>query len=273
MKMKKTLLVLAAMALLVPSMAFCRHYTTGSTKARTEQAGSVMGQGTNSPLLQVTVPSGVANERLNYAAMVVYFNTRYHIPNCVIYDYSATEATMSDAPGAERRKDYKFNPDPNCSASPDWRDYKGSGYDRGHMVPAMDMKWSRTSMTECFYMTNMCPQEHGLNAGCWRTLEETVHKWTKRDKRLIIATGPVLGNNMEMIGPNRNIAVPKAFFKAIYAPGQGRAIAFLFNNVRTTGGIKDHVVSVSYVEKVTGLKLFPGVSQQVKSHSDYSQWK
>ena len=67
--------------------------------------------------------------------------------------------------------------------------------------------------------------------------------------------------------------MPKAFFKAVYAPAQGRAIAFLFNNVRTTGGIKDHVVSVSYVERVTGLSPFPGVSASIKSKSDYYQWK
>lgn len=278
MKLRKSSLLAIVALLVVPCMALCRHYTPHGKTQRTERvqaarSSMVTGQGIGSPLLKVGVPAGVPNVRLDYDAMIVYFNPRYHVPNCVIYDYTATLAAMSDAPGAERRKNYKFNSDPNCSSSPDWSDYRGSGYDRGHMAPAMDMRWSPVSMTQCFYMTNMCPQEHGLNGGCWRTLEQTVHKWTKRDKRLIIATGPVLGNGMDMIGPRRNIAVPKAFFKAVYAPAQGRAIAFLFNNVRTTGGIKDHVVSVSYVERVTGLSLFPGVSASIKSKSDYYQWK
>lgn len=237
------------------------------------------GHYTASSLLKVGIPRGMSNRVIDHTAMVVYFNTQYHIPNCVIYDFSSTEALQCDAPGAERRKNYKYNPDPATAASPDRGDYRGSGYDRGHMAPAMDMKWSKASMTEAFYMTNMCPQNHQLNNNVWRIMEETIHRWAKRDKRLIIATGPVPGNDMEMIGPRRNIAVPKAFYKVVYAPGQGRAIAFVYNNATDNGqgSMRSHVVSIDYVERVTGLDFFPTLSPQVQtsleSRSNYDLWQ
>ncbi|MDD7017806.1 MAG: DNA/RNA non-specific endonuclease, partial [Bacteroidales bacterium] len=117
------------------------------------------------PLLLVKVPQDVANQRINHMAYVCYFNKEHRIPNCVIYELSATEVAQCDAPGAERRKNYKFLADPKCPDSPEWYEYRGSGYDRGHMVPANDMKWNKTAMKECFYMTNMCPQLHALNDG------------------------------------------------------------------------------------------------------------
>ncbi|MDO4510316.1 MAG: DNA/RNA non-specific endonuclease [Bacteroidales bacterium] len=228
------------------------------------------------PLLKVIVPAGVANERINHKAYACYFNAQHRIPNCVIYELSATEIALCDGPGAEKRKNYKFYADPLCAASPDWNEYKGSGYDRGHMAPANDMKFDKTAMAECFYMTNMCPQIHALNDGCWRQLENAVHYWAKRDKRVIVAAGPVLKKKMSKIGPDKNISVPGAFYKVIYAPNQGRAIGFIFNNEKITGSYTKHVVSVDYVERMTGLDFFSTVDDALENlmeaSTDVQQW-
>lgn len=256
-----------------------RKYNKNKRRHNATAPHKSVANGKHSPLLDVGIPQGMENKRIDHTAMVVYFNTRYRIPNCVIYDFSATEVLMCDAPDAERRKHYNFAPDPATSASPAGNDYRGSGYDRGHMAPAMDMKWSRTSMTEAFYMTNVCPQNHQLNSNVWRIMEQTIHHWAKRNKRLIIATGPVLGNEMKMIGPRHDIAVPKAFYKVVYAPSQGRGIAFMYNNVTDNGkrSLRSHTVSIDYVERVTGLDFFATLTPQVQasfeSQSDYDLWK
>lgn len=228
------------------------------------------------PLLLVKVPSNIANQRINHMAYVCYFNKQHRIPNCIIYELSATEVAQCDAPGAEKRKNYNFNADPLCADSPEWWEYKGSGYDRGHMVPANDMKWDKTAMAECFYMTNMCPQIHALNDGCWRQLENAVHYWAKRDKRVIVAAGPVLKNNMKKIGKDNNISVPGAFYKVVYAPNQGRAIGFIFNNEKITGSYTKHVVSVDYIERMTGLDFFSSVDDKLENKmeakTDVQMW-
>jgi endonuclease G len=52
--------------------------------------------------------------------------------------------------------------------------YRGSGHDRGHLCPAVDMKLNLTSMSETFYLSNSSPQEKDFNAGIWNKLEELV---------------------------------------------------------------------------------------------------
>ena len=205
-------------------------------------------------LLAVTIPKGVSNQVLNYQAIRVNFNPSLRIPNCVAYELTATMVAMADAPGHEVRKSYNYARDPNVKSCPENWEYRGSGYSRGHMAPAMDMRWDKTTMAQCFYMTNMCPQETKLNNDHWRVLEERVHRWAKSDKRIMVYTGPIMGKNPKMIGKDKkNIAVPDAFFKVLYAPDQGRAIAFIYPNTPCPGGIKKYAVTVAEVERRTGL--------------------
>ena len=216
-------------------------------------ATTVPQQNTNA-LLAVTIPKGTANQVLNYQAIRVNFNPSLRIPNCVAYELTATMVAMADAPGHEVRKHYNYAKDPNVNSCPENWEYRGSGYSRGHMAPAMDMRWDKTTMAQCFYMTNMCPQETKLNNDHWRVLEERVHRWAKRDKRIMVYTGPIMGKNPKMIGKDKkNIAVPDAFFKVLYAPDQGRAIAFIYPNTPCPGGIKKYAVTVAEVERRTGL--------------------
>lgn len=275
--MKKIISFLIVTVMLLAGIAFFAFKLSSGTTEASAEVLHYDGATAGNSLLDVRIPAGVKNVRLPHTAYISYFNTKHRIPNCVIYELTATQVAQCDAPGAEKRKNYQFNADPMCSASPQWSDYKHSGYDRGHMAPANDMKWSKTSMEESFYMTNICPQLHALNDGCWRKLELAIHRWAQRDKRLIIAAGPVLKNVMHTIGPDRNISVPAAFYKVVYAPNQGRAIGFIFNNEKITGGYASHAVSVDYVERVTGIDFFcaldDALENKIEAHSSIDMWK
>ena len=226
-------------------------------------------QGGNA-LLAVGIPKGVSNEVVNYKAMRVNFNPALRIPNCVAYELTATMVDMSDAPDHETRKNFNYAKDPNVKSCPENWEYRNSGYSRGHMAPAMDMRWNRTTMAQCFYMTNMCPQDTKLNNDHWRALEEKVHHWAKRDKRLMVYTGPIVGKNPTMIGKDKqNIAVPDAFFKVVYAPEQGRAIAFIYDNRPCPGGISKYAVTVAEVERRTGLTFSSAIP---KNQCNINDW-
>ena len=219
-------------------------------------------QNTNA-LLAVNIPKGVSNQVLNYQTIRVNFNPTLRIPNCVAYELTATMVDMADAPGHENRKNYNYARDNSVKTCPDNWEYRGSGYSRGHMAPAMDMRWDKTAMTQCFYMTNMCPQDTKLNNDHWRVLEEKVHRWAKRDKRLMVFTGPIMGKNPKMIGKNKqNIAVPEAFFKVLYAPDKGRSIAFIYENKPCPGGISKRAVTVAEVERRTGLTFSSAIPKR-----------
>ena len=219
-------------------------------------------QNTNA-LLAVNIPKGVSNQVLNYQTIHVNFNPTLRIPNCVAYELTATMVDMADAPGHENRKNYNYARDNSVKTCPENWEYRGSGYSRGHMAPAMDMRWDKTAMTQCFYMTNMCPQDTKLNNDHWRVLEEKVHRWAKRDKRLMVFTGPIMGKNPKMIGKDKqNIAVPEAFFKVLYAPDKGRSIAFIYENKPCPGGISKRAVTIAEVERRTGLTFSSAIPKR-----------
>ncbi|MBQ6079572.1 MAG: DNA/RNA non-specific endonuclease [Muribaculaceae bacterium] len=231
---------------------------------------AVAPQSVNS-LLGVGIPKGVSNQVINYKAIRVNFNPSLRIPNCVAYELTATMVDMTDAPGHEVRKNYNYNKDPNIKSCPDHWEYRGSGYSRGHMAPAMDMRWDKTTMTQCFYMTNMCPQDTKLNNDDWRVLEERVHRWAKRDKRIMVYTGPIMGKNPKKIGKDKqSIAVPDAFFKVLYAPDQGRSIAFIYDNRPCPGSISKYAVTVAEVERRTGLTFSSAIP---KRQCDITAWE
>ena len=224
---------------------------------------AVVPQQNANALLSVGIPKGVSNQVLNYQSIRVNFNPSLRIPNCVAYELTATMVDMADAPGHENRKSYNYAKDHNVKSCPENWEYRGSGYSRGHMAPAMDMRWDKTAMAQCFYMTNMCPQDTKLNNDHWRALEEKVHRWAKRDKRIMVYTGPIMGKNPKMIGKNKqNIAVPDAFFKVLYAPGQNRAIAFIYPNTSCPGGISKYATTVAEVERRTGLTFSSAIPKR-----------
>lgn len=197
-------------------------------------------------------------EHLGYT---VSYNSFYKTPNWV-----AWELTRKETEGEEGRTN-KFLPDPEL---PEPRvttsDYTRSGYDRGHMAPAADMKWSRQAMKESFYMSNICPQNRKLNRDDWGDLEESCRKWAEKYGTVHIACGPIYDTKSpKRIGKNR-VAVPDRFFKVvlIYNRKNPMAMGFLFDNKAHHQNLKNYMVTVDKVEEETGLDFFPKVPDSIE---------
>jgi endonuclease G len=137
-------------------------------------------------------------------------------------------------------------------------DYKGSGYDRGHLAPAADMGWSMVSMEESFYYSNMSPQLPGFNRGIWKNLEELVRHWALDYDSLEIVTGPVLRKGLNTIGPNA-VSVPEYYYKVIldYCGEEVKAIGFLLPNAASRESLQFFALTVDSLERLTGLDFFP----------------
>ena len=240
--------------------------TSGAAKAENRQAVV-----DTEALMAVKLPDDVPNTLCRYKGFIAYFNRECHIPNVVIY-----ELTNSEAQGTLPR--YKnFLTDENVEGCANPWDYSYSGYDRGHMAPAGDMKWDQEAMKQSFFMTNICPQAKALNTGAWNKLESRVRQWAQRDSALIVATGPVMKSDMPVIGDSK-VAVPPQFFKVVLAHHATpmRAIAFVYDNARSSGGIEQHAVSVDSVERLTGIDFFASIPDDVEgaieSSCDMKQW-
>ena len=137
-------------------------------------------------------------------------------------------------------------------------DYERSGYDRGHMAPNADFA-TRKAQAESFSLANMIPQAHESNAGVWAGIESAARQLAIAEGDLYVVSGPAfVGKDLKKIG---NVLVPTHVWKVIYSPAQQRAGAYLISNDDT----RDYaVVTVSKLEKMVGLSLLPGVSQQVR---------
>lgn len=264
---KKLLMASAWSAIVLFSLFFVGRYFFNNLDAK----DNVSHNCDFNSLIDVSLKPGMEVTIKDYKGFRVYFNNKYHIPNAVSYEILRTE-TSGDVP---RYKN--FEPDPNLSATAYPSDYTRSGYDRGHMAPAGDMKWDQDAMRETFYMSNICPQNHSLNSGGWKKLEEKVREWANRDSAIIVVTGPILSDDMNRIGKT-GVAVPKRFFKVLLAPGvkNPRAIGFIYNNAQSKGEVKNYAVSVDRVEAVTGYDFFhnlpDSIENRIESACNYNQW-
>ena len=223
-------------------------------------------------LTDVKLPAEMKNVVCQYSGFTAYFNPETHIPNCVAYEIIESETT-----GDEPRKK-SFEADHTIDGCAESSDYRNSGYDRGHMAPAADMKWSKVAMEESFLMTNICPQVKSLNSGIWHRLEQRVREWAARDSSIIVVCGPIFtpGKPVEQIG-EIGVAVPHRFFKALYAPGRNIGIAFIFDNDKVKGELRKYAVTIDSVERETGLDLFynlpDDIENEVENQCNYKLWE
>ncbi|RZG48340.1 DNA/RNA non-specific endonuclease [Acinetobacter wuhouensis] len=142
-------------------------------------------------------------------------------------------------------------------------DYRGSGYDRGHMSPNADMS-NIASQFDSFSLANMVPQAPKNNQQVWRELEEATRAMvTKQKKDVYVVTGPVFsGKKLKTIG--NGVIVPTAVFKAIYIPKHGIIGAYYAPN---DNSLKVKVVSVCYLEEQLGINLFPQLTEEQKRNT------
>jgi endonuclease G len=220
--------------------------------------------------------NGQKEQIIKHEGFTVSYNSEYRIANWVAYELTPDEAQSKNV----ARQD-KFLPDPEVKgATATNEDYKNSGYDRGHLAPAGDMKWSEKAMRESFYFSNICPQDRGLNSGMWHKLEKQCRTWTMQHGKLSIVTGPVIEDDLERLGKNR-VGIPKLFYKVVCCTSSGhtpKGIGFLFENRHYKGtNLKVMAIPVDSVEKVTGLDFFssipPEVQEEMESVIDPEFWE
>jgi len=188
--------------------------------------------------------------------------------------YTLTPASIN---GTQERTD-NFRIDPNVKSNPVGSgDYSSSGYDRGHLCPAGDMKLNLTSMSESFYMSNMSPQDPSFNRGIWETLESRVRTWAIEKNGVYVVTGPILKNICGSI-KNGTISVPCSYYKIVFKDNgtEKIAIALILNNQGSSSTLKSFVTSIDNIEALTGIDFFSSLSDDIEnkleSSTNTSNW-
>ncbi|MDR2804037.1 MAG: DNA/RNA non-specific endonuclease [Dysgonamonadaceae bacterium] len=230
----------------------------------------------NSPVEKVEIPakiSGRQEQIISHTGYTVSYNSDWKIPN-----WAAYELTKVETEGIVPRSN-TFLPDPDVAYehSATTSDYKNSGWDRGHMVPSGDMKWSEQAMKESFYLSNICPQNNNLNSGVWKNLEEQVRGLASQKGKLYVVCGPIVSEQPQTIGLNK-VAIPDAFFKALLQNDNGKwsAIAFLFTNESGRKPLSTYALTVEDIQQITGIDFFPAlpdsIEHEIESQIDFTAW-
>lgn len=160
-----------------------------------------------------------------------------------------------------------------------YKNYYPNGYEKGHLVPAADMRFDIDAFDDTFYTSNVSPMDHYFNSGIWNNLEKQVRYWVKRYGKLYIVTGGILQPGLERIGREK-VAVPDYFYKVILDyknPKKPRIIGFIIPHKGIEADLRDFVVPVDSIEKQTGIDFFPtlpdDIENKIEAEKHPEQWR
>lgn len=218
------------------------------------------------------LPTSTTNQIVVHAGFTLSYNEKFEESEWVAYELKPSELISHD---------YKrpfFIEDPEVkTGSADWRNYKKSGYDRGHLCPAADRKFSKTAFEETFYTSNIAPQRHDFNSGIWNRLEQKVRYWAQKYDGIYIITGSVLNDRLKTIG-SEDVAVPEYFYKVLLDEDHGKykMIGFLVPHADSKKSLYEFVVPVDRIEQLTGIDFFPqlddAIENDLEKNADYKAW-
>ena len=219
------------------------------------------------------------NDHDKYLSQKAQFDLSYsdnnRIANWVAWHTNSQDLGTTDRTDA-------FAPDTSLPASftaIKTSDYTNSGYDRGHQCPSADRTDSLANNKATFLMSNMAPQQHGLNAGPWEGLESEERKLVASGNECYIYSGPIFNSATHHTIGAKSISVPSSFWKVIVVlPNQAgddraritagsRVIAVKMPNISTVSGHpwREYRVSPATIEAATGYRFFDALPADVTS--------
>ena len=187
---------------------------------------------------------------IKHACYSLSYVEKHEQPEWVYYKLTSDMISGSTSRTNDFREDpYVF------SKSASLQDFKGSGYDRGHLAPAADMKNTLKCMSESFFLSNMSPQSASFNRGGWRKIEGAIRDLVMKEGLGYVMTGPVLNSDLPYIGPN-HVSIPDFYFKAVYLPYSNRMVAYLAPNQKLSSNLSIYRCSVDKLESITGIDFY-----------------
>ncbi len=228
------------------------------------------------PETRFFLPEGSKGKIVHHSYYSLSYYEKYEIAEWVAYELTKKNLSARKV----ERTDW-FNEDLSIpTGSAVYHDYSGSGYDRGHLVPAADMAFSREAMEESFLMSNMVPKVPAFNNGIWRELEENVRDWAYKNNRLYIVSGTILNKGISTkIGKKNKVGVPRLLFKVVLDLDEPdtKGIAFIIDNRLSTERLSAYAVSIDSLETMTGLDFFASLMSEerqklLEATFDLNKW-
>ncbi|UNZ00172.1 DNA/RNA non-specific endonuclease [Zhouia spongiae] len=267
MRNKKIYRILLALAI-IGFYLFEKYYDadTGQSQPNTNNKDMVSEEEEVSTNLSLAryLPRSTTGVIVNHEYYTLSYNEMHEQAEWVAYELKKEHLTYDD-----RKRPY-FNQDPKVeTGSADWRNYKNSGYDRGHLCPAGDRRFSVAAYNQTFLTSNVSPQEHHFNSGLWNRLEQQARYWAKKHNGIFIITGGVLNGKLVTIGEEK-VSVPDYFYKIIIDERDGdiRTAAFLVPHKESKASLETFRVSIDSIEAVTGVDFLYKLNDQLELETE-----
>ena len=244
------------------------HYLNSEVKSAIVETGKAPKGNTNAYFL----PSSTTNQIVHHQNYSLSYSEPHEQAEWVAYELKASHLSTTN----HKRPYFEIDKAVKTGAA-NWRNYKKSGYDRGHLCPAGDRRFTKEAHDETFLTSNISPQEHKFNAGVWNRLEQKVRYWAKKNDGVFVVTGGVLQSGLKTIG-DEDVAVPNQFYKVILdnTNGKIKVLAFLMNHENSDLPLYKFVVSIDAIETLTGIDFFPelddNLENKLEASSSYKSW-
>lgn len=265
---RKTIYSSIALLILIGVYAYDL-YLDKSSKIEIIQKGSDSKQTTNNYFL----PTSTTKQIVHHNGYSLSYSETYEQSEWVAYELKASHLSKTSF----KRPYFEIDKAVKTKAA-HWNNYKKSGYDRGHLCPAGDRRYSKAAHDETFLTSNISPQKHDFNSGIWNTLEQKVRYWARKYDGVFVVTGGVLNKKFKTIG-KEGVAVPNYFYKVVldYNNGTPKMIAFLMKHEQSKKSLSSFVVSTDEIEKLTGIDFFPqledALENKLEKSSSYNDWR
>ena len=264
---KKTVYSLIAILILFGVYAY-EYFLVEEEQAEVVNEGKAVKLDTNEYFL----PTSTTGQIVHHEGYSLSYNESHEQAEWVAYELKKSHLSKTNF-----KRPYFEIDDAVKTGAAHWRNYKKSGYDRGHLCPAGDRRYSQFAHDETFLTSNISPQKHDFNSGIWNTLEQKVRYWASKYNGVFVITGGVLNGNMKTIG-DEYVSVPNQFYKVLIDNNTGKTkiIAFLMPHKNSNKPLYEFVVSVDEVEKLTGIDFFPelndALENKLEASSSYKEW-
>ena len=235
-------------------------------------------QGTIQSMKAVGYPAFSKNlEIIEHAGMVLGFDCDYKMASWVFHVLTpdVTSGNIS------RSNDFRLDEKSTCGSAQEADyflrkekedgtfEYDGFGFDRGHLAPSADFRWSANALSESYYYSNMTPQRPEFNRESWASLEGLLRKIVDQEKKqFYVITGPVLHEGLPEIERSANkLKIPELHYKIIVdvSAENPRGMAFLMPNKKCEERLSSYVISIDSLERLTGIDFFSTMPTELET--------
>ncbi|MEQ8907559.1 MAG: DNA/RNA non-specific endonuclease [Vicingaceae bacterium] len=153
--------------------------------------------------------------------------------------------------------------------------YDGYGYDRGHLAPSADFRWSKKALSESFFYSNMSPQLPEFNREAWAELESLVRSYVLRTgNELYVITGPLLKADLPKISRSQNeLSIAENFYKVLLDPKAKVGIGFLLPHQKCEATFSAYALPIDSIEALSGFDFYPdldsSLEMSIESQADF----